>query len=111
MIPQENAMSDTEYDDDDNRELKMRTAEGGRGRTVRVIVGKAIQKGRKIPLEWNRRKVPCGDHRTTFCTYLGVLVCERVDINNLRWSDIPKELKNSLYESITVSKCFTLINF
>ncbi|XP_048494996.1 uncharacterized protein LOC125494982 [Beta vulgaris subsp. vulgaris] len=103
MVPQENATSETEYDDDGNRAEH----EDRRGRTVCATVGKAIQEGRKIPLEWNRRKVPCGDHRMTFCTYLGVLVRERVDINYLRWGDVPKELKNSLYESIT--KGFTIL--
>ncbi|XP_057249250.1 uncharacterized protein LOC125495892 [Beta vulgaris subsp. vulgaris] len=58
MVPQENATSETEYDDDGNRAER----EDRRGRTVCAKVGKAIQEGRKIPLEWNRRKVPCGDH-------------------------------------------------
>ncbi|KMT05910.1 hypothetical protein BVRB_7g164910 [Beta vulgaris subsp. vulgaris] len=99
MVLQENATSDSSM---------MTMVIGMNVRTAEVTqlcatVGKAIQEGRKIPLLWNRIKVPCEDHRTTFYTYVGVLIHEHVDINYLRWGDVPKELKNSLYESITLS--------
>ena len=80
MVPQGNATSDTEYDDDGN----IAEREDCRSRTISGIVGKLRQfRGvEKFHLNaWNRRKVACGVHRTTFCTYLGVLVHEHVDIN------------------------------
>uniref|UniRef100_A0A803NAG0 DUF4216 domain-containing protein n=1 Tax=Chenopodium quinoa TaxID=63459 RepID=A0A803NAG0_CHEQI len=46
-------------------------------RTVCTVVGKAIQNGTKIPLQWNHRKLPCGDHKATFATYIGVVARQR----------------------------------
>ncbi|XP_056685811.1 uncharacterized protein [Spinacia oleracea] len=40
--------------------------ENRRGRTVLKLVGNAIRKGIKLPLEWNRNKVPVGDNKDYF---------------------------------------------
>uniref|UniRef100_A0A803KV16 Uncharacterized protein n=1 Tax=Chenopodium quinoa TaxID=63459 RepID=A0A803KV16_CHEQI len=74
--------------------------ENRRGRTIAVVVGKAILSGVKIPLEWNH-KVPIGENRYIFSSYIGVVVCERVNINYRDWEEVPKEVIDDLYKFIT----------
>ncbi|XP_021743240.1 uncharacterized protein LOC110709337 isoform X1 [Chenopodium quinoa] len=82
------------------------TRENHRGRTVRAAVGRPIQSGNKIPLQWNHKKLPCGDHKTDFSTYIGVVVCIRVSINYKEWEEVPKEVINEVLDFIT--KGFTV---
>ncbi|KAL9232848.1 hypothetical protein vseg_007912 [Gypsophila vaccaria] len=74
--------------------------ENRRGHTVLAVVGKAIQKGSKIPFQWNHYKVPIGANRGLFSNYIGVIVRERVSINYREWEDVP-EILNEVYEFIT----------
>ncbi|KAK9676600.1 hypothetical protein RND81_11G088100 [Saponaria officinalis] len=75
--------------------------ENRRGRTVLALVGKAVQRGTKIPLEWNHNKLPTGVNKDIFATYIGVVVRERVSINYREWEDVPKDVINEVYEFIT----------
>ncbi|XP_021766289.1 uncharacterized protein LOC110730776 [Chenopodium quinoa] len=75
--------------------------ENQRGRTVAAVVGKAILSGVKIPLEWNHNKVPIGENRYIFSSYIGVVVRERVNINYRDWEDVPKEVIDDLFKFIT----------
>lgn len=74
-----------------------------RGRTVLALVGKAIQKGIKISLEWNHNNVPTGVNREYFADYIGVVVRERVSITYRLWDDVKEKEKDEVYEFITVS--------
>ncbi|KNA19043.1 hypothetical protein SOVF_065330, partial [Spinacia oleracea] len=83
--------------------------ENRRGRTVLKIVGNAIRKGIKLPLEWNRNKVPVGDNKDYFASYIGVVVRERVNINYTPWDEVHKEVINEVYDYITgVSSLYSL---
>ncbi|KAL9232810.1 hypothetical protein vseg_007875 [Gypsophila vaccaria] len=93
------ARDDSESDPESDLEKKNRDDE--RGRTVLKLVGTSIQSNTKIPLERNTRKVPCGEHKTVFSTYIGVVARERVCINYKKWTDLPKELLDEVYECIT----------
>ncbi|XP_021845654.1 uncharacterized protein [Spinacia oleracea] len=93
-------VSDSETESDSDHENQ-------RGRTVLTAVRKAIDNGEKISLEWNASKVPCGEHRITFGTYVGVIARERVNINFEEWGHLPPELVNEVYNEIT--KGFTVL--
>ena len=85
--------------------------ENRRGRTVLKIVGNAIRKGIKLPLEWNRNKVPVGDNKDYFASYIGVVVRERVNINYTAWDEVPKEVINEVYDYITARRISLLVFF
>ncbi|XP_021730809.1 uncharacterized protein LOC110697739 [Chenopodium quinoa] len=75
--------------------------ENRKGRTVAAVVGKAILSGVKIPLEWNHNKVPVGENRDIFSSYIGVVVREKVNINHRDWEEVPKEVIDDLFKFIT----------
>ncbi|KAL2898104.1 tRNA dimethylallyltransferase, partial [Bienertia sinuspersici] len=92
----------TSHSEDDASDPEKAKREDERGRTVLAMVGKAIQGGTRIPLDWHPiYKTPSGTHRKTFCRYIGVVVRERVCITYVEWTDVPKELKEQLYDAIT----------
>ncbi|XP_021751610.1 uncharacterized protein LOC110717260 isoform X1 [Chenopodium quinoa] len=67
------------------------------------MLGKAIQSGTKIPVEWHPTYgVPFGDkkNRTTLSSYIGVVAREPVNINYKNWGDVPKEIVDEEYEII-----------
>ncbi|KAL2922063.1 ATP-dependent protease ATPase subunit HslU, partial [Bienertia sinuspersici] len=98
----------TSHSEDDASDPEKEKREDERGRTVLAMVGKAIQGGTRIPLDWHPiYKTPSGTHRKTFCRYIGVVVRERVCITYVEWTDVPKELKEQLYDAIT--KGFTVL--
>ncbi|KNA25579.1 hypothetical protein SOVF_005650, partial [Spinacia oleracea] len=75
--------------------------EDERGRTVLNLVGKAIKAGTKLRLEWHPvKRLPIGDHRSHFSTYIGVVVRERVTITYKEWSEVSKGLLDELHDSI-----------
>ena len=79
--------------------------EDERGRTVLAMVGKAIQAGTKIRLEWHPiKRIPVGEHKSHFSTYIGVVARERVTITYKEWSDLPNGVLDEVYNAITVSK-------
>ncbi|KAL2931866.1 ATP-dependent protease ATPase subunit HslU [Bienertia sinuspersici] len=98
----------TSHSEDDASDPEKAKREDERGRTVLAMVGKAIQGGTRIPLDWHPiYKTPSGTHRKTFCRYIGVVVRERVCITYVEWTDVPNELKEQLYDAIT--KGFTVL--
>ncbi|KAK9735034.1 hypothetical protein RND81_04G179000 [Saponaria officinalis] len=87
-------------EDDDETETSGE-CEHRRGRSTIAVVGKAIRRGAKLPLEWNHNKVPIGTNKEVFASYIGVVVRERVSINYREWEDVPKQVINEVYEFIT----------
>ncbi|KNA22796.1 hypothetical protein SOVF_030770, partial [Spinacia oleracea] len=78
-----------------------------RGRTVLTIVGKAIQNETKIPVDWHTRYgVPTSDRKigdrkvcTILSSYIGVVARERVNINYLKWGDVPSTTLDEVQRS------------
>uniref|UniRef100_A0A803MY04 Transposase n=1 Tax=Chenopodium quinoa TaxID=63459 RepID=A0A803MY04_CHEQI len=92
---------DTTNGNEDDSDAERLSREDERGRTVLAAVGKAIQNGHKIPLEWEPiTKMPCREHKLTFSTYIGVIVRERVCITYKTWKEVPDQLLNDLYDRI-----------
>ncbi|XP_057532313.1 uncharacterized protein LOC130810320 [Amaranthus tricolor] len=94
-IPAKRVRGDATTDESDSDD-------GDRGGcTVLAKVGKAIHEGQKIQLEWTKKpEIPCGEHKTTFYSYIGIIARERVNINYKDWYDLPEQLLDEVYEFI-----------
>ncbi|XP_074301385.1 uncharacterized protein LOC141632771 [Silene latifolia] len=95
-----NKLINVEMIESDHESIENENREYERGRTVLALVGKAIDSNTKIPLQWNCRNVPFGDHKTSFSTYIGVVARERVSINYRKWPDVPQAKLDEVYEFI-----------
>lgn len=94
----DNAHSDPK---DESSNVKENNREAERGRTILAMVGKAIQDDIKVILHWDPLyKIPRGENRTLFASYIGVITRERININFKKWTDVPKETKDDVYDFI-----------
>lgn len=106
--PPQNDVTNEDEDGDDS-DVEQTRREDERGRTVLAEVGDSIKKGHKIPLEWDQvTKIPCGDHKDTFSTYLGVIARERICITYKTWKDVPREVQNVVFESVKVNTYYLI---
>ncbi|KMT17371.1 hypothetical protein BVRB_2g038270 isoform A [Beta vulgaris subsp. vulgaris] len=86
----------------DDCDVKKSNRDDERGRTVLTKVGKSIQNGNKIYLDWHPiRRNPRGDKHLTFTTYIGVATRERVFITYYSWKDVLEIKLYELYDIIT----------
>lgn len=105
------SMDDANSDPEDGAsDVEEDKREAERGRTVLAIVGKAIQNDGKVVLEWDPiYKIPRGDNRTLFSSYIGVIARERVNITYRRWTNVPKVTKDEVFDFIAVSTKISFI--
>ncbi|XP_021763789.1 uncharacterized protein LOC110728453 [Chenopodium quinoa] len=73
-----------------------------RGRAVVKKVGKTIHAGTQIPLQWHpSKRVPTGEHKTHFSTYIGVMARERISIAYKDWHEVPTGVLDEVYGFIS----------
>ncbi|XP_021727713.1 uncharacterized protein LOC110694856 [Chenopodium quinoa] len=73
-----------------------------RGRTVLKKVGKTIHAGTQIPLQWHpSKRIPTGEHKTHFSTYIGVMARERISISYKDWNEVPTGVLDEVYGFIS----------
>uniref|UniRef100_A0A803M6I8 Ubiquitin-like protease family profile domain-containing protein n=1 Tax=Chenopodium quinoa TaxID=63459 RepID=A0A803M6I8_CHEQI len=72
------------------------------GRIVLKKVGKAIHAGTQIPLQWHpSRRIPTGEHKTHFSTYISVMARERISIAYKYWHEVPTGVLVEVYGFIS----------
>ena len=74
-----------------------------RGPTVLDRISKVRATGQKIPVETNYNGVPIEDSGKDLMTYLGIVTRDIVPINMASWGEVPKYLKDRIWDTLTVS--------
>ncbi|CAL9005445.1 unnamed protein product [Prunus brigantina] len=57
----------------------------------------------KLVIEYNKRGKPYGPAHTEMQSYIGVLARSRVPIVDKKWTEIPKDIKEQIWEAIDMA--------
>ncbi|KAI5351241.1 hypothetical protein L3X38_004132 [Prunus dulcis] len=75
----------------------------GRGMsTMPRVVKRKLQKLRPI-VEYNKRGKGIGQAHSEMQSYIGVLACSRVPLVDKKWSQIPKDIKEQIWEAVDMA--------
>ncbi|KAI5343332.1 hypothetical protein L3X38_011208 [Prunus dulcis] len=75
----------------------------GRGMsTMPRVVKRKLQKLRPI-VEYNKRGKGIGQAHSEMQSYIGVLACSRVPLVDKKWSEIPKDIKEKIWEAVDMA--------
>ncbi|KAI5337094.1 hypothetical protein L3X38_016363 [Prunus dulcis] len=78
-------------------------SKSGRGMsTMPRVVKRKLQKLRPI-VEYNKREKVIGQAHSEMQSYIGVLARSRVPLVNMKWSQIPKDIKEQIWEAVDMA--------
>ncbi|KAI5327465.1 hypothetical protein L3X38_026861 [Prunus dulcis] len=78
-------------------------SKSGRGMsTMPRVVKRKLQKLRPI-VEYNKRGKGIGQAHSEMQSYIGVLACSRVPLVDMKWSQIPKDIKEQIWEAVDMA--------
>ncbi|CAL8168126.1 unnamed protein product [Prunus armeniaca] len=77
-------------------------AKSNRGINTRRVVKRKIQKIKPV-VEYNKRGRPHGKTAVEMQSYIGVLACTRVPLVNLKWTELPNDTKEHIWEAIEMA--------
>lgn len=87
------------------RKTRSRTTVNRRGPTHMKSLDRHRSKGLKKDIELTPLEQPIGPSKSSYQSYLGVLVRDKVDITYACWKGVPKEVKDRIWDSVNVSYC------
>ncbi|KAL2893875.1 hypothetical protein RDABS01_009784 [Bienertia sinuspersici] len=83
----------------------------GRGATRMAFIARARNRGVRFNVQFNERGQPIGDHSEKMMSYWGSIVKKFIPITFENWHKVPKTLKDTLFEDLTVIfHCFMPLN-
>ncbi|CAL8156650.1 unnamed protein product [Prunus armeniaca] len=75
-------------------------SKSGRGMsTMPRVVKRKLQKIKQV-VEYNKRGKGCGPAHTEMQSYIGVLARSRVPLVDKKWAEIPKDIKEQIWEAV-----------
>ncbi|KAI5328149.1 hypothetical protein L3X38_027545 [Prunus dulcis] len=78
-------------------------SKSGRGMsTMPRVVKRKLQKLRPI-VEYNKRGKGIGQAHSEMQSYIGVLACSRVPLVDMKWSQIPKDIKEQIWKAVDMA--------
>ncbi|KAI5350623.1 hypothetical protein L3X38_003514 [Prunus dulcis] len=78
-------------------------SKSGRGMsTMPRVVKRKLQKLRPI-VEYNKRGKGIGQAHSEMQSYIGVLACSIVPLVDMKWSQIPKDIKEQIWEAVDMA--------
>ena len=78
-----------------------------RGPTVLDRIAKVRASGQKIPVETNYDGIPIDENGKDLMTYVGIVARDTVAITYNSWDDVPKSLKERIWDTLMVSLSHT----
>ncbi|KAI5339411.1 hypothetical protein L3X38_018683 [Prunus dulcis] len=80
-------------------------SKSGRGMsTMPRVVKRKLQKLRPI-VEYNKRGKGIGQAHSEMQSYIGVLARSRVPLVDMKWAQIPKDIKEQIWEAVDIAFC------
>ncbi|CAL8088973.1 unnamed protein product [Prunus armeniaca] len=70
--------------------------------TMPRVVKRKFQKIKPV-VEYNKRGKGCGPAHTEMQSYIGVLACSRVPLVDKKWAEIPKDIKEQIWEAVDMA--------
>ncbi|CAL2228472.1 unnamed protein product [Prunus armeniaca] len=78
-------------------------SKSGRGMsTMPRVVKRKLQKIKPV-VEYNKRGKGCGPAHTEMQSYIGVLAPSRVPLVDKKWAEIPKDIKEQIWEAVDMA--------
>ncbi|CAL2238277.1 unnamed protein product [Prunus armeniaca] len=78
-------------------------SKSGRGMsTMPRVVKRKLQKIKPV-VEYNKRGKGCGPAHTEMQSYIGVLARSRVPLVDKKWAEIPKDIKEQIWEAVDMA--------
>ncbi|CAL2266273.1 unnamed protein product [Prunus armeniaca] len=78
-------------------------SKSGRGMsTMPRVVKRKLQKIKQV-VEYNKRGKGCGPAHTEMQSYIGVLARSRVPLVDKKWAEIPKDIKEQIWEAVDMA--------
>ncbi|KAL2933825.1 Chromosome partition protein MukB [Bienertia sinuspersici] len=75
----------------------------GRGATRMAFIARARNRGVRFNVQFNERGQPIGDHSEKMMSYWGFIVKKFIPITFENWHKVPKTLKDTLFEDLTIT--------
>ncbi|KAL2896954.1 Threonine--tRNA ligase, partial [Bienertia sinuspersici] len=75
----------------------------GRGATRMAFIARARNRGVRFNVQFNERGQPIGDHSEKMMSYWGSIVKKFIPITFENWHKVPKTLKDTLFEDLTIT--------
>ena len=103
--------TDQEYqpssDTGDTSSKKISSKKRTKGPTVLDRIAKVRATGQKIPVETNYNGIPIDENGKDLMTYVGIVARDTVAITYNSWDDVPKSLKERIWDTLMVSLSHT----
>ncbi|CAL8092228.1 unnamed protein product [Prunus armeniaca] len=78
-------------------------SKSGRGMSTMPRVVKSKLQKIKLVVEYNKRGKGCGPAHTEMQSYIGVLTRSRVPLVDKKWAEIPKDIKEQIWEAVDMA--------
>ncbi|KAF5811454.1 hypothetical protein HanXRQr2_Chr04g0181541 [Helianthus annuus] len=104
------AESESDFSDMDLTAHKTKTPKRGLTRLPKMRTAFTNSGGKKHKVTFDELEKFSGEYRSEFSSFLGDLVREYVGFRFLAWKTVPTEVKDKLWEEITVNSFLLIIN-
>lgn len=95
-------MSEESSSSGDERNVFIQPRVPGRGPTTMHRLARLRNNGERLTIVYNNQGQAVGDNANQMQSYIGVCVRQQIPITYENWKDVPKEMKDKIFDCIEV---------